>query len=66
MQQWNFWGGVVAKPWYFTVLAGSTDALKKSIALEDAPLVFPTAKYKGWNAAFEGEPSCKTMPILQF
>ena len=23
IQGGNFWGGVVAKPWYFTVLAGS-------------------------------------------
>ena len=34
----KFWGGVVAKPWYFTVLAGSPP--KKSIANAGGPSCF--------------------------
>ena len=57
MQRWNFWGGVVAKPWYFTVLAGSP--LKKSIAnARGAPLCFLP---RNTRVKFLRGGSCKTM-----
>ena len=54
MQRWNFWGGVVAKPMYFTVLAGSPPK-KIHCQCWRSPFLFPTPAVNKYNGEiFEG------------